>query len=496
MEDASLFQRPEAIPEPDLLEIFGDREVTIFGISGTFNQLAGMCPIDLYDPNVSLHAKNEFVIKAANEAGLEIEAEHTAIFERVLEDSGLERKFGIIESPKESDAAAERDEDPTPAMLDRLDSRQNPPEVVEQPFRPPDEAIDNLPPLSEIEPINEALSRNVAAETIADKPVAPPRRSDESLNSIVSADIENKRNQDENTTGPVDVAETLKSEAVHETSTEKIETIETSPQTNRTEHAEWTADVIVNLSDDVAADRPSYQIDSPVIVSPVPRTELNGVRDPLAPDALPDNETVPNVELSEQIVGLGEILTKPENGIFEVFIGSLRAVEQRPFELDVRAAAEDRETESAETGTRLLAAIAERLENLPETSKSEVATKVREIVGALHGYRLLESADADQTELEDIEGKLEGLVGELLELNGLEPDADDIKTVISYLLGEDFSKALIDDLETAAVDLDNEGTHEAKHFRFLSRSFTAAEQRVQQMLGSFILLCTNTSYGR
>src|SRR5579859_7876668 len=88
----------ELAPQPDLLDIFAEREVTIFGITGTFEELAKMCPVDLSDASITIEAKNEFVVKAANEAGLEIEADYEPIFSKITRQQGLERKFTIATS--------------------------------------------------------------------------------------------------------------------------------------------------------------------------------------------------------------------------------------------------------------------------------------------------------------------------------------------------------------------------------------------------------------
>src|SRR5215469_2267311 len=83
--------------QPDFLEVYADKELTVFGITGRLRDLAGMCPVDLSDPRVTLEAKNDFVIKAANESGMEIAPEHEDHFARAVEKFGLERKFTIAE---------------------------------------------------------------------------------------------------------------------------------------------------------------------------------------------------------------------------------------------------------------------------------------------------------------------------------------------------------------------------------------------------------------
>ena len=79
----------------DLLEVFADREVTMFGVQGTFRDLAEMCPVDLNDPRITLDAKNAFVVKVANEARLEIEPEYEAVFTHAISVQGVEQKFTV-----------------------------------------------------------------------------------------------------------------------------------------------------------------------------------------------------------------------------------------------------------------------------------------------------------------------------------------------------------------------------------------------------------------
>lgn len=87
--------------QPDFLEVYGDRELTVFGITGRLQDLAGMCPVDLSDPRVTLEAKNEFVVKVANESGLEIAPEHVPYFSQVVEKHGQERKFTVATSDQQ-----------------------------------------------------------------------------------------------------------------------------------------------------------------------------------------------------------------------------------------------------------------------------------------------------------------------------------------------------------------------------------------------------------
>lgn len=119
----------EIAPEIDLFEAYADQEVTIFGISGTFKDLAGMCPVDLNSPGVSVESKNEFVVKAANEAGLEIEPKHEQLFNQIIEQHCIERKFTIAtveinSARKDDNADTQSVSEPEPVREDKIYSLQ------------------------------------------------------------------------------------------------------------------------------------------------------------------------------------------------------------------------------------------------------------------------------------------------------------------------------------------------------------------------------------
>jgi len=89
----------------DLLQELGEEQVTIFGITGSLQDLAKMCPVDLADPRVTPEARNVFVVKAMNEAGAVIAERYEKIFTSTLEGLGIERK--IIVKPSEPEPSEE-----------------------------------------------------------------------------------------------------------------------------------------------------------------------------------------------------------------------------------------------------------------------------------------------------------------------------------------------------------------------------------------------------
>ncbi len=109
MERQPSFDGPELPPQPNLLEIFANQEVTVFGITGTLSDLAAMCPKDLSE---DMEATNRFVVHTVNEAGLAIDPEHVPFFTSVLETKGAEVKFKVkqdvpTERPPQSARVAE-----------------------------------------------------------------------------------------------------------------------------------------------------------------------------------------------------------------------------------------------------------------------------------------------------------------------------------------------------------------------------------------------------
>jgi hypothetical protein len=80
---------------PAFLDIYGNTEVTIYGITGTLSELAALCTAD--DSTRTEEANNRFVIAAMNEAGAEILPEHESYFLEEIERKGLEPKIQIRE---------------------------------------------------------------------------------------------------------------------------------------------------------------------------------------------------------------------------------------------------------------------------------------------------------------------------------------------------------------------------------------------------------------
>lgn len=105
----------ETAPEVELLEVFREREVTIFGVTGTLGDLAEFCPKDLQGESTA--ALNEFVVKAANEAGLEIDREYEPVFTKYIEQNKLERKVVFI-SNKPVEQVNDRQAAPEPTVAE------------------------------------------------------------------------------------------------------------------------------------------------------------------------------------------------------------------------------------------------------------------------------------------------------------------------------------------------------------------------------------------
>ncbi len=95
----------EAVHEhPDLLEIYGEKEVTLYGVTASIDSLSALCPVE--PSQRSQEANNQFVISALNEAEAEILPEHEDYFMVELSRRGLEPKIKI--HPEQSEMSDEQ----------------------------------------------------------------------------------------------------------------------------------------------------------------------------------------------------------------------------------------------------------------------------------------------------------------------------------------------------------------------------------------------------
>lgn len=109
---------------PDLYVEYGQERISLFGIEGTVDELRKMCPYagQIENGEIDRDKENQFIIRALNESGNSVKAEHYSYISEKLTDMGLEVKITVKEEiPREEDQHehAERKSDETVKVSDR-----------------------------------------------------------------------------------------------------------------------------------------------------------------------------------------------------------------------------------------------------------------------------------------------------------------------------------------------------------------------------------------
>lgn len=140
----------------------------------------------------------------------------------------------------------------------------------------------------------------------------------------------------------------------------------------------------------------------------------------------------------------------------------------------------------------IVAAVAERLTGLEANQKEVVAPILVGIIHTAQKIKLPESqGDADSAAFAVVESELEALCRSLFEAIGDDIDYDEqsIGQFIYVLLHPDFQPPQHESAEFGEVDLEHEGTREAKlQSPLLASSKGAVDDRLHQMLGMLVLL--------
>lgn len=466
--------RPEFLdqnPQPDLLEIFADREVEIFGMTGTFKELAALCPVDLSDPRVTLEAKNDFVAKAANEGGLAIEPEYKGIFDRVLQKNNLEPKYTIIkeaapgkvEMPAKGDSAAK-------------------PEVpkVEKGFADAAEPLPkiDLMQLASPEPVNALASAEV--ENSKNQTVAPDDKRQKAINTLFKEVIEQ-------------VPETVKKIVAP--------AVEKAPPKKPPKAQPTVAKAIARL--------PIVRDPLPAKADVQPEKSVSQPANELQSDlpAIPDQ-----YEILEPVAAAAEAayvepeppywsaeLSKEPAEVYDDFIESLQifAVKraQTTAETESDSMNENGDSDTAEQINQLappiVLEVAGRLAELPDVEKEATALILKDIIGAVHGLDLLLAREAPPYAVEAVEAKLHELCIQLFDAIGLTYTERDVEQFMWVVKNPEFAPAKAEALELA-TDLEDIGTYESKWgIARLGSQVAHVSMALQRALGGIALVANS-----
>jgi hypothetical protein len=490
----------EEVSQVDLLEAFADQEVSIFGVTGTFEGLAQMCPVDLNDPSVTLEAKNEFVVKAANEAGLEIKPEYESVFSQIIEQNGLERKFTVTSSDsqppevkatvepghiklnetftrtKHSQVPAQRQKADTsrPAVRLKIEEQHAATMIALRELAEKQQFTQSREQLNHIAPVQTVIAEKTGSvrpgRTIMRPEKSVPQSLPEATPQILSRVDEH-------------VVEA-------ETSQTEVGVLASNGQDNL-EAASLPVNVAkpFNESPAIVLAEDYYSTTEPVpeeqeLVSTMQSEETLQV-DPVefAYGLRPGSETLDliwSVELSKEPLDL-----------YEDFAEGLLLFSENVE--DIEAVLADGETFEQQDPPSIIITVAERLAELEPDKKELVTSILKDIVEAIHGVHVLEASEANEETVTAAKAQLEELCITLFEAAGIDYNEQAVKVFAQAMLHPEFRLSQPDDKKVELLDLEHVGTREAKRFSRWLSALSDTRIRLEHVLGEFALFCTRAN---
>jgi hypothetical protein len=492
----------EVEAQPDLLEEMSDTEVTIFGITGSLKDLAAMCPVDLSDERVSLQAKNEFVVKAANEAGLKIESKYEPLFAHIIEQQGLERKFTVAENkvPAVTDEPMVAKSEPAKAVLvDPLARRtQEPVRKVQAapqlPYQPSwktglvEPAVEMSATEQTKEPVTARAKETIFSEleqsavtAIETEPASPLRRNTEHSSSAaelfelekpvisVGPELELVLPRSE----PILTRQNKQAASSAVSSKDKP-----GPVTRKADYRPAKVSPLAPAHRSAKPMATSFGLDqseqlertydlaetAELIFEPEPKSapeRLISRRESVEQTVAADLAQKWTIELAKEPDILYDEFTAALVVFAELLYSDADAEEDNSETEEAGSLNVDQLTESKDVSL-ILTKVSEAMAGSNEDDKETVAPIIKNIIGAIHGIRLLEARGAEPNDLAQAESQLEELCIELFEAIGVSYDEQTLEKFISFLLLAEFN------LKPTAGDLANlpnlelAGTREAK----------------------------------
>ncbi len=488
--------------QPDLLEAYADTEITIFGMTGTFRDLASMCPVDLNDPRITLEAKNEFVVKAANEAGLAIVPEHEEVFNEVIERHGLERKFTVA-NPAENnesehihrDAAQTTRHTEVTGVAGKFADQQMPkvPATIVLPASAQTRYLADEQRRLTVDTITNTLDRPAEPfDSAIEQPkvdiaaiVSGGREFFEHAAATTAQEVAETPVINAQTAVPEILAGSTETPLMLQVSREAPSATATNAYANFGFFYTGEGANTVSIGDEITFPIGDELIPPGIQIEPLPAYTFD-------PPAIDFRETQ-----DSPVHGWSVELSKPPKELLEDFTAALRAFAELPLEIS----ADGGEAESFATSDELddatmerqpvptiVTAVGERIAELEPDQKELVASALYDVVGELQNIQLLETLQADPAVIAQAEIRLEEYCTALFELAGMEFDDQDVRQFVQTLLRVDFQLPQLDKQST--LDVERFGTHEVKR-RFSQAAnglLMNAEDRLRQGLGLLALL--------
>ena len=473
MEVGATIDSPETAYQPDLLQAFASTEVTLFGLTDTFENLAALCPVDLNDPRITVEATNEFVVKAANEAGLEIDAKYESVFSQVTEKLGLETMFKVAPVDKAHKAEVK------------------------------------------IIPEHKATENKLMSEEVIRAPTSLKHQSDMQSVPTNTAEIIWKQRRETDSIALMTLAqERLGSEKILESEIAKapptptmVENVVVQIQIRR--HNTINTPTLVKPRKGSARPNPTKNkpalpnMQKPVVlrVKQLPKIQtLPTNHETIKPPTfMPystlaekhDNVAVSTIDESTENLNTAEQeslntaweteLYKAPLDLYDDFAESLFL-----FMDNTELLSQDKLSEAYPL---IAKTAAERLTEIDGSEKEQVALILQAIAGTVHGIHVLEAKGCDLEIRKMTEKQLGLLCVSLFDALGIEYDEDSLHQFIMVMLSPGFSPALSLNKDGADINIEGLGTHETNHFtRLLNDGLHQTSKRLEQTLGTFALL--------
>jgi hypothetical protein len=528
--------------QPDFLEVYADKELTVFGITGRLQDLAGMCPVDLSDPRVTLEAKNEFVVKVANESGMEIAPEHESYFSQVIDKHGQERKFTVATSDNSHmpERQSERQRLDASKHTAEPKARDQPTKQVQPAARKHTVAESQI----RLDGANarqaergadvaqkEVVSLNVGSTTLASRLHASSyRRSLESTLDQSKAVVHFEANKNvvstENAVGVavggrakemsrkgqearkpglqiyeehdalapratpeiVKAAEELEMVStgeladIGETTLHELRLIEQHVLEELASALEGSAHTELSAFENDTEDPPTdiAELTLPVVISrdisAVEQTTWNDVVGEEPSEFCDDFTHALQALILESELAQNSEVNNPTEITKVSFGGNRRADEGKP------------KSELVLPMPAFGSIVTERLAELKDEEKRTVAPALKEIMGTVLAIELLVTEEAELAVVEEAMAQLEEEVALLFDELGIAYAAEELEQFIRLLLSPGF-RPLQQTSAEAVIDLENEGTHEAKWqlAQLFTNNLNEVEYETGRLLGKLAL---------
>jgi hypothetical protein len=524
MEVGPSLYNPEVEQDPDLLREFADMEITVFGKTGTLDNLAREeCPVDLDDPRVTPEMKNVFVVKAINLAGSAVDQKYEAYFTKVLDEHGVERKFTVaeqreaIEQPKpqsEPERVKASTELPIPvqrtlepeqvvqtAVLVALPQQHVgeaslahaditvPDEVVREIARhdEPPEEFDTIRLASEVQAVTGvAASSDAEASPLLDVPQV------EIVTMQILKEYEERLSNDAYTETEkiVDEQAQVMGEVVMEG--EGVVRELTSENTPAPEVLVATMEEVLGLPEGDGTELAIDPFMEPLVLPMIVEESGSDV----------DIASLLTVELlaEPEDIWLAELHKEPTEIVDDIAAALLALSAQQEsagFIADVTDGTDSGLEDATysvvpETRTALLPAVvglvAEQLRQLEPEAKETVSPIIKNIAGAIHAIHVLEARQSEPEVVARIQIELEAFCAQLFEAIGIEYDEDMVRQFAFVVSRPDFM-AMPQTAQLTEADLEYDGTREAKRgLHATTTNLPVSDRPLERLLGVLAML--------